>query len=316
VNGLPVYTFTGRRPSGGYRWDEDVLTDGATTEMIRALGEEPAEPIEAHPALHREFAYLAPTKEAFLAFANRFGPLQGDGDSFQFWTRESAVMRGTVELAEALKDKTGAALRRRVRWETEADLPELRQLRADMLQHHSAADVDRMLRFAQVRVLRDGEITDATIHPLGVGLEDARRYAGDLQMAGKVLLLDIINARMLPRLVKGEPQGGRGVAIRFTLTGDSGVWLQLQPETLLDALWLQFGRGVMAGREYRQCANERCRGWFEISTEQHGRNRNRIYCARPSCKVEAYRARRDAASKGGKVKGGKARDRRNDGKTR
>jgi hypothetical protein len=297
---LPFYTFTGARPRDGYRWQGDELTDGldeAAGDLLRALDYEPTDPIEKHPALFREFASLDVSPDAIKGFADQHGAIAGERrTTLKGWADEIAAMRYAVALADAIKAGDLAYLKRYVRWETEADSPEWQRIRQDLIDNRDLSPelAERILksflttRYAHVRVLVDGRETKTTLNPFELGLKDPREAANDLIVAGYVLLLQMVNAQLMPSLM-----GGRGLVARLSLIdGERGVWLQLEPDSLLAALWLQFARVLMDGRDVRRCENPRCGRWFVVSTEQGGGNRNRKYCPdRQSCKVEAWRER-------------------------
>lgn len=66
--------------------------------------------------------------------------------------------------------------------------------------------------------------------------------------------------------------------------------LKIVPPSLLTAIWLQFALTLDMQREYRRCANERCRAWMEVSLADGARSLRAIYCG-DACKKAAYRAR-------------------------
>lgn len=330
--GLPLYSFRGKRPQDGYQWNGDALTHGAKNELLRALCEEDAEPVEENPALFREFAGLASTKEAIKGFADRYGALRADGDTFEAWTRAIAEMHDAAQVFDAVRQNDTARLQTIVRWEVGIDAldPRITSYFREQVGPRdglSPEQVDALLlegiqaTYAHVRILRNGEPTDRTLNAYAAGLASPRHAANDLRMAGYVYLIDRLNDHMLPQQVDSEAIREtrlsrafmpRGVGAHFALVDNQpGIWLQLKPETLIDALWLQLGRGMLIGADYRQCENERCRRWFEVSTDARGANRNRKYCGRSSCKVQVYQAKPHKAAS--KKTARKADDRRNNG---
>ena len=71
--------------------------------------------------------------------------------------------------------------------------------------------------------------------------------------------------------------------------------LQIIPEDLLAAMWLQFAQAIDGNKEYRAC--KECGRWFEISHRQaDGRTKRREFCS-DACKSKDYRTRRDRAAK-------------------
>jgi hypothetical protein len=87
------------------------------------------------------------------------------------------------------------------------------------------------------------------------------------------LVSDGLAGRVTPRFVQ-DPRTGR-------------LELQVVPDNLLGALWLQLAEAIGGGKQFRQCAI--CGGWFEVS----GRSDQRV-CTQ-ACRSKAYRARQDRA---------------------
>lgn len=69
-----------------------------------------------------------------------------------------------------------------------------------------------------------------------------------------------------------------------------GFLLQIKPNTLLGALWLQLAETISGCRKHRACAA--CRNWFEVSPEMF--RKNRVYCSE-ECRSRAYRKRKEKA---------------------
>jgi hypothetical protein len=88
------------------------------------------------------------------------------------------------------------------------------------------------------------------------------------------------------------PSGGRvsgGIPLRGKLSASlapdpaTGTWqLRLQPPTLLDAIWLQFGQAITSNAELRSC--ERCGKWFEAG-QGSGRRKDAKFCT-DECRIE------------------------------
>jgi hypothetical protein len=62
--------------------------------------------------------------------------------------------------------------------------------------------------------------------------------------------------------------------------------LDLTPDCLLRAMWLQFAQWLSTGAEYRPC--EVCGEWFLVSRTEGGRRKRRDYCGN-ACKLWAWR---------------------------
>lgn len=78
-----------------------------------------------------------------------------------------------------------------------------------------------------------------------------------------------------------------------------GFLLEIMPNTLLGALWLQLAETISGSKKHRACAA--CGNWFEVSPEKFRKSRH--YCSEP-CRSRAYRSRKE-----------KARQLNNEGKT-
>ncbi|MBL8794292.1 MAG: hypothetical protein JNM56_10325 [Planctomycetia bacterium] len=66
--------------------------------------------------------------------------------------------------------------------------------------------------------------------------------------------------------------------------------LQIVPQNLLGALWLQLAQAVDSGKELRAC--QTCGRWFEVSLDAFRKSRS--YCGE-SCRSKAYRQRKEQA---------------------
>ena len=71
----------------------------------------------------------------------------------------------------------------------------------------------------------------------------------------------------------------------FTDGAEDSVQLQLRPNNLLQAMWLQFGQAIAANKSFRKC---QCGTWFEISRKVA--RSDKIFCTE-ACKARAYRQR-------------------------
>jgi hypothetical protein len=69
-----------------------------------------------------------------------------------------------------------------------------------------------------------------------------------------------------------------------------GLALQVKPNSLLGALWIQFALAVAGNKKYRACAT--CRQWFELSP-QIART-SKLFCSE-ACRSQAYRNRKEKA---------------------
>jgi hypothetical protein len=92
-------------------------------------------------------------------------------------------------------------------------------------------------------------------------------------------------------------QNGVDLGIRFSaqarLLKDrrrGGLTIQIMPENLLGAIWLQFAEAVSGNKKYRACAT--CGRWYELSPDKA--RADSVYC-REACRSRAYRARKEKA---------------------
>jgi len=69
-----------------------------------------------------------------------------------------------------------------------------------------------------------------------------------------------------------------------------GFLLQIMPNTLLGALWLQLAEAISGSKKHRACTA--CGNWFEVSPEKFRTSRH--YCSEP-CRSRAYRSRKEKA---------------------
>jgi hypothetical protein len=250
--------FSARRARAGYQWHGAMLTDCLPAGWTQAAGE----PVSIEPlrdmAAFRTFAELPLTRDAIQAFAGRYGllgvektPIAGPelppfatGEHVAYWRTEILSLRAAVKLAEALRAEDVSALKQIVRWDSDAACPMVRHLTLEN------------------GVLVEGDACNPRDHGVPVN-------QGDVVAAGWTLLLEWMMRRL----------AHVGIAGRWA---PRGVVLHVRPRRLLDALWLQFARGVTGEFVYQQCANPRCGHWFE----KRATSTKRIYCDNgASCKV-------------------------------
>jgi hypothetical protein len=253
--------------------------------------------------LFRTFAETAPTRPGVKAFADRYGALGlepeevrivGDkhewtahGERLSGWEREIRAMREAVHLWDAARHRL-PSLSRLVRWARGVSSEHQQQVRAELqrvgLTPEAVAASMRQVHqlqstYAHVEVLQhDGRSSGLVMHPADMNVP---MQPDDLSLAGWTVLLTRVTLRL----------NAIAVALIWNPVEGEPI-LQLRPQSLLDALWLQLARAITGNREYRQCANPKCCKWFEVTGER------RIYCPdRPSCKVEAWRERKRPAKR-------------------
>jgi hypothetical protein len=136
---------------------------------------------------------------------------------------------------------------------------------------------DEVLRGDDVRFLLGMAEAMSTV------LEMARGHIGNLpRWEGGAFEYEV------PSLGKGAKVTG-GIPLLGKLTASlapdpiTGAWqLQLQPPSLLDAIWLQFGQALTSNAVLRLCGN--CGKWFEAGAGS-GRRADAMYCS-DRCRVE------------------------------
>jgi hypothetical protein len=88
----------------------------------------------------------------------------------------------------------------------------------------------------------------------------------------------------------GIPLSGK---LRASLAPDpvsGALQLKLQPPSLLDALWLQFGQAITSNAELRSCGQ--CGKWFEAGPGS-GRRKDAKFCS-DTCRIEFNSHKRSA----------------------
>jgi hypothetical protein len=96
---------------------------------------------------------------------------------------------------------------------------------------------------------------------------------------------------LVQRWINDQLKGHGSPQLRYDLKLGKRV-LQIIPENLLSAMWLQFAQAIDGNRKYR--ARKECGRWFEISTDDAGFRVNRVFCSDPS-KSKDYRGRKQRA---------------------
>jgi hypothetical protein len=90
---------------------------------------------------------------------------------------------------------------------------------------------------------------------------------------------------LVQRWVNRHLEGNASPQLRYDVRSGKRV-IQIVPENLLAAMWLQFAQAIAGNRTYRAC--KECGRWFEISVEGDGFRINRLFCS-DACKSRDYR---------------------------
>ena len=98
---------------------------------------------------------------------------------------------------------------------------------------------------------------------------------------------------LLQRWINHHLKGAASPQLRYDIKLDKRV-VQIIPDSLIAAMWLQFAQAFAGNRKYRAC--KACGRWFEISTEGSGFRVNRQFCS-DACKSKDYRERREQAKR-------------------
>jgi hypothetical protein len=88
-----------------------------------------------------------------------------------------------------------------------------------------------------------------------------------------------------------SPHAAPSVTVRSDPTDFA---LSITPKNLLGALWLQVAQAVTGNLQHRECEEQTCRQWFEVSTRLEGKRKNREYCS-DACRQKTYRRRKGQA---------------------
>jgi hypothetical protein len=296
-----VFDFRWSVPEDGYRWVqacvyvtqgeasrlEDVsrwvLTSGLATGMHYRKWQ--YAPLQNNSGLFRTFAQLPmENRDAILEFANRYGQLgigrltdievEQDqkivagfwGETWEDWKQAIEEMRRAVEVWRLVDARDRVGLSRLIRRKNELWIYD---------SHPELRDVETPEAFA---VPPPGRVSEKIDPVLDLFTPD------DVFTPAEFLVQRWINqhlkGRATPQL-RYDPDRGRRV-------------LQIIPESLLSAMWLQFARWIDGDRKFRRC--KECGEWFEISTKGDGFRVNREFCS-DRCKSKDYRDRKQRAQR-------------------
>jgi hypothetical protein len=246
-----------------------------------------------HPLLEFSGLFLVfgdtePTLDGIRQFAARFGPLLRPGQCGPATTAKDQQGRTvrllTGEPLELWQLQISALAHACGLWHA-LQLGDADGLAAHVLRRKDAAGRDEVY-YASHPGLEDGAVTPSghvaaeeviaspTFHP------ERLARPGDLAVPALAYIQAKINARLAgqvsPRLVWDAERN------RSTL--------RLVPDSLLGALWLEFGEAVAGDKGFRRC--DQCDLWFELGVP--GGRRSRLFCS-GACRTRSHRARREKA---------------------
>lgn len=273
-----------------------VPDDAQSNEQLQNLSS--YEPFVTQTSLFLEISAIPPNPDGVLDFVRRFGPLSID----RFWIPQGVDFeemkltmpvhpRGSPE--DYFVDHLAHDLIRAEHWRRGAAVI------GDSLDHWKNL-IEYMSRLVWAwQTMRERKLEDCVIvrkhrDVAIVDLRDRERRllqstklaatpkAAALPQVAKSLLMLAIGERLGTRLPLGVVARNDGVDAR----------LSALPQSLEDAIWLQFLLAVYGEKSFRTC--KVCGNRFEVSLEQH--RTNRLLCSN-SCKAAAHRQRRKLALK-------------------
>jgi hypothetical protein len=241
-------------------------------------------PLSEAPALFRRFSELEPSEEAIARFSREFGPLTsgarveepeavGSGqhdlvislaEPFSLWTDAISSLRGAVELWEALA-------------------------------HVDVARIKTILDISEpdiVEVLCSGPFVTAQWSlPLRTSAAAAELFPGRnpyLYEGFHYNRLVAVEPGIEVSLAKDALRALIDTALVGTCALRLGEDMRLQvvPQDLLAAMWVQLARAIDGGRTYRRC--EGCGEWMEIAPDVARSDKK--YCS-TTCRSRDHRKR-------------------------
>ena len=317
-----VVFFRWQPPASGHRWVNahpvtdnwsiareklQVLTPCGFPMFWETYGKPEAEyePLESASGLFRELAALDPTPEAILTFADKYGPLtsgrlfvpEGKHGKLPRPPLPRSYTQGPVRPVNGRKadeeelEWTGKWL---VNGAIAGDSLEhwqenIRALKAlvglwDALQQRDQKGIESVARFTW----QDKKRVIGLVDVLGKPLHHPIRFD---QPTSDSLTLSRAAGHALIRAL-GECISPSSAISLFPPGSRHEHRLAIVPQSLRDAIWLQFAFAVLENKTYREC--EVCGKPFEISPQVA--RTSRTLCS-AACKARAHRQRRDQALK-------------------
>jgi hypothetical protein len=249
--------------------------------------------LRQYTGLFRDFVATAPTKEGIRVFANKYGLLGGDitypivfrtpqspndvepghGEPLSAWIREILVMRQVVTLWDLAHAGDVKGLSQYIHWREEGVLYDSHPHLEEKLPLPIALGI---LHFAEENgpplYHRRAWIATSTAHP-----ELLQQFSsGDVVQPARYYVQRGVNEYL------------QGHVSARLLWADRRTRLDLcfVPESLKDALWLQFAHAIAGNKDYRPCVE--CATWFELSPKVARADKR--YCSRV-CRNRAYQQR-------------------------
>lgn len=232
-------------------------------------------PLVTQPGLFREFADLALTEPAVLAFANRYGLLGGAvtkairpdpsnatsqdsvwGEAVAEWFAEIVFLRNAARLWDWLSNGDYASLGRHIKW------------RNASVSYDSTPEVDGSEPPAQMHSLIASPLLDDELF--------RQLRPGDLTLPTLLEIQRQVNERLR-----------KGISPQLLIDGSkASLAMYFVPSSLIGAMWLQLSEAIAGHKTYRDC--RQCGHIFELRPDTA--RTNRVYCSN-ACKTKAYRLR-------------------------
>lgn len=258
------------------------------------------EPLSKASGLFRELAAVEPEPDAVMAFADQYGPLTRGQlfvpvDSKQTWPKPPATCKLAYAYLRPKSDEGQEASLWEGAWHMKGAVSgdsfsywqeNIRALKAlvalwDAIGKRDLAAIEKHARLTKrgnrqsiVLVDDEGQIEEPITFtpPSKLTLHSAAEYALIKTIAARIYYTTSID--LFP------PGSARSRK------------LAVVPQSLRDAIWLQFGLAVLEQKKFRSC--DVCARPFEVSPQVA--RTNRTLCS-PACKARAHRQRRDQALK-------------------
>lgn len=299
---LDVYSFTWQTMKPGFGWIHAYVMEvhgevTKTKEWILVMGSaidrtimyfKPYSPLTEFPGLYRTFAELPfDDRDAILDFANKYGRL---GIGIPYLLQPKPKEPVPIMIGERHKDwaQSIERMRQAIRiwdWFTTGD--------TENLSHHIQWQDAEYKEDGRTPKKAAGWTYDSHPHlpkdqvPAPLRSFRVIEPVLDLFKPGDVLMPASF---LVQRWINDQLREHAAPHLLYDLRLGKRI-LQIIPDCLLTAMWLQFARAIEGDKEFRAC--KACGRWFDISHRQaDGRTRRREFCS-DACKSKDYRRRRD-----------------------
>lgn len=267
---------TPSRPSGYFITRAGGFTAG---DLVAFLDDNPPSTfstveVESDPALFRTFAGLPPKPDEIANFASKWGLLLETASD-----RDGSVLRNAQAVPENTDTFTfGEPL--------EIWASAIAHMRIAVQLWEGIQNTDEDALISLLRELRRV--------PIGVDEEQEARHRLWLRSTSSVD--DSLNAREPVEAACDQlsiiinDQLSSALSLMLSRETDMAWELSLNPNGLLNALWLQFAYAIAGGIQHRACIV--CNAWFEVAP---GRGRREKRFCSDACRMRAYRNRKSKA---------------------